>query len=143
MPLPAFPSTAFFELFSAIRRRPKNLKKEPTDLPRAHFGAREKDRLVGGRRRYTPTPPATQELFGGKSGNYAFSTEPDRATGELWRSASDRQGSPTFVAAAALGNAVFRASTGWRAQHPAPALGAGPDACRLPTLEVRQEGRES
>jgi hypothetical protein len=38
----SFPSTAFFELFSAIRRRPKNPEKEPTDFPRAHFGAREK-----------------------------------------------------------------------------------------------------
>ena len=28
----SFPSTAFFELFSATRRRPKNLRKEPTKV---------------------------------------------------------------------------------------------------------------
>ena len=84
-PSPFSRQPSFVKFFRQSAEGQKTPKKEPTDLPQAHCGAREKDHLAGGRRRYTPRPPATQELFSRDYGKYAFSTEPGRATDELWK----------------------------------------------------------
>lgn len=82
---------SFVKFFRQSAEGQKTPRKEPTDLPQAHCGAREKDHLAGGRRRYTPRPPATQELFGRYCGNYVFSTEPCRAPDELGENCRLRQ----------------------------------------------------
>jgi hypothetical protein len=82
MTLPSFPSTVFLNFFQRSVKGQKSSKKSRRFLPRAHCGAREKDRQVGGRRRYTPGVPVVQEVFPGKFGKLVFSTAPARLPDE-------------------------------------------------------------